>query len=214
MVVAVCDEFFSAAAIPEELDAAGINGKDAESFSTHGSQNLPLVARMNENLDDWTLPMLATAKCRVTIEDPDGKPLPGAEVSAWPNQYFPGIGSNVIGSGYRSAKLLKLDPNQRKHRWWAVERREEMKLLGVHIDFSEAYMQSTDVNGIAMLHTLPGGRDAVIKQEIHVQHPEFEQPIAPDAPLRRYAQVELLAEDTAEVTIRMQRKGTETVGKR
>ena len=110
--------------------------------------------------------------------------------------------------------LLKLEANQRKHRWWAAERREEMKRLRMNIDFSQACMQSTDVNGIAMLHTLPGGRDAAIQQKIHVQHPEFEQPIAPGAPLRRSAQVELLAEDTAKVRIRMQRNGAETIGNR
>ena len=97
MVVAVCDGFLSAAAIPEELDAAGITGKAAESFLAHGSPNLPLVARMNGHLDEWTLPMLATAKCRVTVEDPDGKPLPGTEVSAWPNPHFPALDRMSLG---------------------------------------------------------------------------------------------------------------------
>ena len=158
MAVAVCDGYLSLAATPEELDVAGIEGKDAEAFQS-SSQILPLVVRLKDDLHDWTLPMLPTASCRVTVLAPDGSPLPGATVSAWPNQYFPGIGSNVIGDGSSNTKALKLSAEQQKQ-IWAIESQNEMKQLGVRTDFSTAYLQTTDENGVAVLHTLPGGQSS------------------------------------------------------
>jgi len=212
MAVAVCDGFLSSAAIPEELEAAGIEGEDAEEFAS-SSQILPMVIRLKEDLHDWTLPMLSTASCRITVLAPDGSPLPDATVSAWPNQFFPGIGSNVIGDGSSSAKGHKLSAEQRK-RMWASESLDEMKQLGVRKDFRAAYLQTTDENGIAVLHTLPGGQSSGIKEKIFVEHRDYEMPTSPDHPLRRYAQVELFAEETAEITIRLQPIGTETIGKK
>ena len=212
MAVAVCDGYLSAAGIPEELEAAGIEGGDAEAFSS-SSQILPLVIRLKDNLDDWTLPMLPTASCRVTVLAPDGSPLPGANVSAWPNQYFPGIGSTVIGDGYSSSKGLRLSAEQ-QNRIWETESQNEMRKLGVLTDFRTAYLQTTDENGVAVLHTLPGGQSSAVKGQISVRHQDYEMPTSPDHPLRRYTQVELSAEETAEITVRLQPIGTETIGKK
>lgn len=212
MAVAVCDGYLSAAAIPEELEEAGIEGEDAEAFSS-SSQILPLVIRLKDNLDDWTLPMLPTASCRVTVLAPDGSPLPDAKVSAWPNQYFPGIGSTVIGNGYSSSKGLQLSAEQQK-RIWETESQNEMRKLGVLTDFRTAYLHTTDENGVAVLHTLPGGQSSAVNGQISVKHQDYEMPTSPDHPLRRSAQVELFAEETAEITIRLQPIGTETIGKK
>ena len=212
MAVAVCDGYLSSAATPEELDVAGIEGEDAEAFQS-SRQILPLVVRLKDDLHDWTLPMLPTSSCRVTVLAPDGSPLPGATVSAWPNQYFPGIGSNVIGDGISNTKALKLSAEQQKQ-IWAIESQNEMKQLGVRTDFSTAYLQTTDENGVAVLHTLPGGQSSAVKEEIFVEHRDYEMPTSPDHPLRRYAHVELLAEETTEITIQLQPTGTETIGKK
>ncbi len=212
MAVAVCDGFLSSAAIPEELDAAGIQGEDAEAFKSR-RQILPLVVRLKDDLHDWTLPMVPTASCRVTVLAPDGSPLPGAIVSAWPNQYFPGIGSNVIGNGSSNAKQFKLNEEQQKP-MWSIDSQDEMKQLGVLTDSHVAYLQTTDEKGVAVLHTLPGGQSAGTTEEIAVKHGDYEMPTSPDHPLQRYAQVELFAEETAEITIRLQPIGTETIGKK
>lgn len=211
MAVAVCDGYLSSAAIPEELDAAGIEGEDAEAFKSR-RQILPLVVRLKDDLHDWMLPMLPTASCRVTVLAPDGSPLPGATVSAWPNQFFPGIGSNVIGNGSSNAKELKLSAEQQKQ-IWAIESQDEMKQLGVLTDFLAAYSQTTDEKGVAVLHTLPGGQSAATTEEIAVRHRDYEMPTSPDDPLQRDAKVELFAEEVAEITIRLQTIGTETIGK-
>ncbi len=212
LAVAVCDGYLSSAPIPEELDAAGIEGEDAEAFSS-SSQILPLVIRLDDDLHDWTLPMLHTASCRVTVLAPDGSPLPGANVSAWPNQYFPGIGSMVIGDGYSSSKRLRLSAEQ-QNRIWETESQNEMRKLGVLTKFRAAYLQTTDENGAAFLHTLPGGQSSAVKQQIFVRHQDYEMPTSPDHPLRRYALVELFAEESAEITVRLQPIGTETIGKK
>lgn len=184
MAVAVCDGYLSAAAIPEELEAAGIEGGDAEAFSS-SSQILPLVIRLKDNLDDCTLPMLPTASCRVTVSR-SGRfasySLPGANVSAWPNQYFPGIGSTVIGDGYSSSKGLRLIAEQ-QNRIWETESQNEMRKLGVLTDFRTAYLQTTDENGVAVLHTLPGGQSSAVKGQISVRHQDYEMPTSPDHPL-------------------------------
>ena len=205
MIVAVCDGYLSSAAIPEELEVAGIEGEDAAAFQSAG-MILPLVIRLKDDLVDWTVPMLPTASCRVAVQAPDGSPLPGANVSAWPNQYFPGIGSNVIGDGYSSEKRYTLEVEGQK-RLFAFERRDEMRKLGARIDFLNAYSRKTDENGVAVLHTLPGGQSLTHKEHISVEHPEYEIPTSPEQPVHRVAQVELLAEETAEITIRMQLKG-------
>jgi hypothetical protein len=210
MIVAVCDGYLSSAAIPEELEAAGIEGEDAAAFQSAG-MILPLVIRLKDDLDDWTLPMLPTASCRVTVQTPDGLPLPGANVSAWANQYFPGGGSNIVGDGFSSAKRYKLTVEEQK-RFYAFQSRDEMRKLGVRIDFRNAYSRKTDENGVAVLHTLPGGQSLTHKEHISVEHPEYEIPTSPEQPVHRVAKVELLAEETAEITIRMQPKGSQTIG--
>ena len=212
MIVAVCDGYLSSAAIPEELEAAGIEGEDAAAFQS-ASMILPLVIRLKDDLDNWTVPMLPTATCRVTVQDSEGSPLPGADVYSNPNQMFPGIGSNIVGDGHSSAKIYKLSVEEQK-RLFLFQSRDEMRKLGVRIDFRNAYSRKTDENGVAVLHTLPGGQSLTHKEHISVEHPEYEIPTSPEQPVHRVAQVELLAEETAEITIRMQSKGTDSIGRK
>ena len=42
----------------------------------------------------------------ITIEDPDGKPIAGAEVMMSPNQYWFNSGSQILGTGYSSREIM------------------------------------------------------------------------------------------------------------
>ena len=140
-----------------------------------------------------TIAMEPTVNCEVLVQDPDGNPLSDAQVMMWPNQIFFAWGSQVLGQQTDFAMML------RKARE-GVDLRE-MFLKNRKID----YEVTTDKNGLAVISNLP----APGTQGVAVLHKRFEQAIQGRD---RQTTVELEQGKIAKVTVKLQPKGTETIG--
>ena len=171
MMFAVCEGWISSAATADDLAAAKIPSDDPH--WSRSSFVMPQVARATENSTSWLVPMLSTATCLVTVQRPDGSPLPGATVEFWPNQYWPGAGSQIVGDGFRSSVSLTLTEAQRNQLWTPGER-TSMRERGVLIDCRHFYTVPTDALGVAVITTLPAGTSETPTQSsFMVEHPEF-----------------------------------------
>ncbi len=155
MMLAICRGYISAAPTLEELDAAKIPAEDQQEFTMSGL-SVPMVARSELDITDFVFPMLPTASVKITVLKPDGQPLPNADVSMWPNQCFPGRGSNIIGEAYSTTKAL-LAPNDVRLKIWSRGSEEQVKALGIRANVNHFYMTKTNESGVAELHTLPAG---------------------------------------------------------
>lgn len=140
-----------------------------------------------------TIAMEPTVSCEVLVQDPDGNPLPDAQVVMWPNQSFFARGSQLLGQQTDFAMML------RKARE-GVDLRE-MFFKNRKID----YEVMTDKNGLAVIKNLP----APGSEGVAVLHKRFEQAIQGRG---RQTTVALEPGKTTKVTVRLQPKGTETIG--
>ncbi len=213
MLIAVCDDWVSTAPTPEDLTNAGV---DPESVRRVSAQLvMPLVFRVDQEAIDCLLKMEQTAACQVTVIQPDGSPLPEATVGFWPNQYWPGFGTQIVGMGHQSAAALLLNDDERKllREWWtSPEKREKLEQMGIWKTSFERYVVRTDANGVAVISNLPAGSD----EQPHlttftVEHPEFEHPTSIDDRLNRHSRVSLVRGQTSEVTVSMNPQGTQII---
>ncbi len=202
MMLAICRGYISAAPTLEELDAAKIPAEDQQEFTMSGL-SVPMVARSELDITDFVFPMLPTASVKITVLKPDGQPLPNADVSMWPNQCFPGRGSNIIGEAYSTTKAL-LAPNDVRLKIWSRGSEEQVKALGIRANVNHFYMTKTNESGVAELHTLPAGTpEAPVKSQISAGNKEY-QIGDENVPVHdRYVTVDLIRGETAEVEIRM-----------
>lgn len=92
------------------------------------------------------LPMEPAGSVEVTITQPDGRPLIGANVSTSPNQMLDKSGSQVVGRCYSSMSLIqaKLDGNEHQVMEQLAKENRQSR-----------YTQTTDANGRVVLHDLP-----------------------------------------------------------
>jgi hypothetical protein len=131
MLIAVCRGYLSAAASIEELEAAKIPVENHDVFLRSG-QSLPLVTRSEEDVTDFVIPMLPTATVRAKVVTLDAKPLAKATVVMWPNQFFPGHGSNIIGEAWSTWRIEILPKDSIKQPWWSRENEAALRSAGVH----------------------------------------------------------------------------------
>lgn len=213
MLIAVCDDWVSTSPTPEDLQNAGV---DPESVRRVSAQLImPHVFRVDQDAIDCRLKMEQTAVCHVTVLQPDGSPLPEATVGFWPNQYWPGFGTQIVGMGHRSSAALLLDDDERKllREWWTnPDKRQKLEQLGIWKTSLERYVVKTDANGVAVISNLPAGSD----EQPHlttftVEHPEFEHPTSDDDRLNRHSKVSLVRGQTSEATVSMNPQGTQVI---
>ncbi|MFK7818362.1 MAG: hypothetical protein AB8G99_06575, partial [Planctomycetaceae bacterium] len=187
-LIAVCDGWISAQ--PE----GDLKAKYPDLVRRNPSGNgmrYPQLVELKGTSTEVMLKMDKAVDCRVTIHDPDGKPVPDATVHMWPNQFFFSFGSQVLGSSYGSAKMLRLISGGKELA--NVWRRES------------PYSVKTNQDGVAVIKNLP----ATGPQRVAVEHEKFEQAATGD---RRVTQVLLEPDKVAEITIKLQPRGTQTIG--
>lgn len=139
-IVAMCDGFVSTNAIP---------GAGMWHPQTHviGAEDLVV-----------TIGMERTARLEVTVNDDQGRPLPGAHVATWPNvQYGKWAASILMSDCYMTSDALLQGPKyfESRARW------------------ESPFTVVSDSNGVAVLANLP-----TIADELAVEHPKFRLPVA------------------------------------
>jgi hypothetical protein len=155
----------------------------------------PQLFKLSGRVISPVLRMEQTATCEVTVLDPTGKPLPDAMVVAWPNQIFFASGAGILGKNIGSAFLLR-----------KVREGADVEQIFSERDSASIYFRKTNTRGIALLKNLPWPDS----DGVAVTHDRFEQPI--DGLNRRAQTVTLKPGEMTRLTIKLQPKGTETIG--
>lgn len=207
MMVAVCDGALSGAALTDELAAAGVPSEDYRQFAS-ASQAVPFVVRSRGDSSEVVIPMGPTATVTVKVVDQDNQPLAGARVAMWPNQVFPGFGSNMIGDAWSTAQLAILTEEERIRAFGSRLSENAVKdpiLARVQRDGHQFYLGTSDKDGMVTLRSLPGSSDASmpLKTEMLVQRKGYKIPEAPDQILGGNVPVNLVAGQTTELTVSM-----------
>ena len=152
------------------------------------SMTIPRLVELAGEKVSTTLEMERATSVRVTVKDPEGKPLAGAEVVMWPNQLWFDGGSQILGTSYPSREAL-VGTRAGNFEYQRIFR----------------FREFTTENGVAVINNLPPDKS----ESIAVSHDDFEMPISGDD---RHVTVKLESGKIAEVTVQMQKKGTEALG--
>ena len=148
----------------------------------------PQLTLLTGDRMDLTVVMEKTTKCEVTVLDPDGKPLQGANIAMWPNQCWFHLGTQIVGTRVNTADSLKLI-RQGKDAAADTARFEAI----------------TNAKGVAVIGNLPTNRT----EGVSVQADGFEHPIIDD---KRWSQVQLRGDKVSKIEIKLQPKGTQQLG--
>ena len=151
-------------------------------------ENRPQVFILDQLQHEITLQMTPTDECEVTVLDPDGKPVAGATVTGWPNVWWWNGGSQV----YAHPLYRSMDFMQNPLVWHAFNYE------------GGPYSAVTDASGRAVVKNLPPGSTS-----LHISHETLEAPQVDD---RRQVTVDVTVDRRAEVTVKLQPKGTDFLG--
>ncbi len=179
-VIAICDGFISA----NGTGWVGGNIRTPQAFSLEGTNAL------------ITLGMEPAGACEIIVLDDQDRPLPGAEVSFWPNISWEGGHTSTIFArdSYNWEDVL---PSGQRPDW--------SKLLK---PANRAFAGRTDSNGVALVINLPG-----VQRQVHfsAEHTEFEMPInrSLGGDASRDDVIMIQSGVTNHATVRMEKKGTE-----
>ncbi|HTU26000.1 MAG TPA: M56 family metallopeptidase, partial [Pirellulales bacterium] len=184
-VIALCDGFIAKAGIPPAFA-----GESADPTS-------PQVFHLSEAENEIVVKMVPSASCRVRVLDPDGNPLAGAMCTVWPGVHWWDGGSQVYcAPGWSTAEALR-NP---KPGPGLIESRK---------GYEKLFTTTTDAEGIAIIKDLPAAQE-----RLTVQHDDVELPLSNAKAKERFRPVELKAGQQTEVTVQLQKKGTEFIGSR
>ncbi len=169
----------------------GINqGERNEIFRRTQGMILDLddLAIEHDVYEDLIIPMEPTGTINVTVLKPDGKPLPGAQVSTNPNQIWLLGGSTIVGSYQRSiesiqAQIDKVDQVRANRPKQAVPK----------------YVARTDQNGTATLSGIPLKQN----QTVDAMHDDYTLPFDQNG-RRQGVPYRCETSDPLAVTVRMQ----------
>ncbi len=150
--------------------------------------SLPQLVELHGESVTVTLDMDRGTSVKATVTGPNGEPLSGAKLEMWPNQYHFDSGSNVLGAGFSWSQML------------VETRRGSFKF-----ERPNRFRATTNEKGIGVIRGLPFG----FLKPIHATHKEYEMPISKG---EREMRVKLKRDVVSEITIKMQKKGTETLG--
>ncbi len=152
-----------------------------------GRVAMPQLVILGDTVTKTTVPMEKTATCEVLVTTSEGNPLEGATVSMWPNQRWLLGGSTILGNGYRTIDLL------------------QGKALP-QIFPNSNFQAKTDKQGLARIHGLPGK----LGMGIGAHHEQHEMPVLG---FQRATVANLKPGKTERITIKMQPKGTDVIGR-
>jgi hypothetical protein len=134
---------------------------------------------------ELNIEMEPTGTAQVRVLDPDGKPLPNAQVSFWPNERWAEWSAWVLGTSfYRTADILQ---DSRDDSWRHISRS------------IRDFRATTDSNGLAQINEIPSGAEG-----FSVSHNDYVLPINKD---RRTDQITIIAARTNYATAKLQHKG-------
>jgi len=150
---------------------------------------VPQPIKLEGDEVEATLKMVKARKVRVTVVGPDDQPIVGANVGCSPNQKWFLGGSQIYGEGYVLTKHL-------------VEERE-----GGAPSYtpSNPYSSVTDEDGIAEMGNLPANCKSGY---LLISHDDFELPVVAR---ERVFEYEFADSGVTEVTVKLQKKGTEVI---
>jgi hypothetical protein len=138
--------------------------------------------------NEIAVPMSPTPSCRVTVLNAEGEPVEGVRVVSFPNVGWWNGGSTIYcGTLSRAERFLVA--------------RDYMATIDEELP--RPFAGVTDATGRATVVTLPG------KQELYVSSDDYELPIFIGS--RNY-DIKTVAGQTIDVTLTVQKKGTEQLG--
>lgn len=190
-LIAVCDGWVSKLPNGAELKKQFPQLVERDNFSP--GMRWPQLFRLDGKQITPTISMEKTGNCQVTVHDPEGKPLEGARVVMWPNQIFFKYGSQILGDAVGSKKILRMV-------------RDGQDLMKAFRNRKTSYDTLTNEKGVALIKNLP----APAESGVAVMHKEFEQAVQDRG--RRQTTAQVKQGETTAITVKMQPKGTETVG--
>jgi hypothetical protein len=198
--IAVCDGFVSAPPDQQQLALSAARLRPPFVVGAQDRRTQPQVALLEGRAIDVAVPMTPTTSCRIRMVGPDGAPVSGATVAFWPNQIWLSGGSQVLGDGFSQSG------------WLRASRREnaggsELARNPARHDASPRYQATSGDDGIAVVTNVPPENQA----SFYVTHPGLELP--PGQFLRRDAAVNLVAGQVAEITVTLQPKGSQVLGR-
>lgn len=202
-LIAVSDGWVNDLPTSERLEALGA---EVDITSLRSSRIMPQLAELSESDNTTVLRMQKTASVKVTVLDPDGNPLPGAQVYTSPNQIWVGGGSQIVGNGASTLAALRLTEQQRRlmDDWSSAQQLVE---LGVRCPGGNRYRQVTDENGVAVLPSIPAGTSETPRTcSLDIVHDDFVQPIVDPVRMQRSKTVDIPDHQPVEVVIRMEEK--------
>ena len=152
-----------------------------------------------DNFDPVEIKMEPLASCRVTVKDGNGTPIPDVSVSL--SSYTSWSPDFTCGIGYYSKTSVTL----------GLKKDEAYRQLDKSrdVDKDESRSNITDSNGQATIHNLAGKKDTWVG----AFHEDFELPPGKRSPYHRSASVDLKPGEMSEITLTLQRKGVEIIGK-
>ena len=165
--------------------------------SDEGSKSFvrPQLFYLDEEKIEVNLAMERSATCEVRVVNDANEPIEGAKVTFWPNVRWEDGGSQFFVSFL--AKSEDIIRNEKGlHELIARSRRNDFEAI-------------TNKAGVAIVRNLPG-----LGQSFSVSHDEYEMPLVKSVGQvrRRDERVNLVSGETAKVTVKMQKKGTDVLG--
>jgi hypothetical protein len=136
------------------------------------------------NSSQLTIGMEPTGVAQVRVLDPDGKPLPRAEVAFWPNERWAEWSAWLLGSAfYRTADLFEDSGDDWKRAYRKIRN----------------FTATTDSNGVAQVKEIPAGRET-----FSVSHSDYVLPVNND---RRADEITIIGARTNYTAAKLQKKG-------
>jgi len=181
-MIPVCDDWVPET--PKVSEVAPFFPNEAGRIGNWGA--VPSLIKLEGGVVDVTLKMVKAKKVRVTVVGPDDQTIAGAVVGCSPNQKWFDWGSQIYGDGFSTSEYLI-----------------QSRVSDFEFERESRYSTKTDENGIAEIANLPINRRS---RALYVAHKEFELPIDGR---RREFKFEFDDADVTEVTVKLQKKGTE-----
>jgi hypothetical protein len=184
-MIPVCDDW-----VPKKPDLESVLRYFPDHIRNLGfDASLPQLVELEEGEVQPVLKMEPATSARVTVLDPDGRPLPNATVWMTPVQVWFEFGSQALGWTYSSRDSL-------------VATRAGATIGPVPY---KRFHTKTDDSGQAEIRNLPTGST----ERIWIGHDDFELPIGDRG---RTVSVDLKPGVVSEIQVQLQRKGTDVLG--
>ena len=183
-MIPVCDGW--APEVPKISDVDPFFPDETDRMGVWGT--LPSLIKLEGEEVNATLKMAKAKKVRVTVVGPDDQPVAGAVVGCTPTQKWFDWASQIYGDGFSTSNYLI-----------------QSRVSDFKFERKSRYSTKTDENGIAEIANLPNNRRS---RQLYVDHKEFELPIDDR---RREFNFDFDDAEVTEVTVKLQKKGTEVI---